>query len=546
MVKVMDYEKEFSKWKWDIPEYYNIGQDVVDKHAKDPHKKNKVALYWENEEGKREKYTFWEYSHLSNKFGNVLKELGVLKGDRYLMVLPNIPQFQQIFLGGVKIGAVPIPASIMFKAKELEYRINDSGSKLVVVHTKYADEVRKIAEKCPTLKNIIIVGEGGTSAGELHFDDLMKGASTKLEVEKTRSDDMAFFCYTSGTTGMPKGAVHLHRWVPANDPSALYWAAYKEDDIFAHTGALNWIYPLGNGFLYAWRWGVSVLLYDGRFVPERWFELLERYQVTNLASVPTAYRMFLAVDGAEERYDLVLRHCISAGEPLNPEVVKEWKKRFGVDILDGIGMTEIMVYLSNMEGMPIKPGSCGRPQPGHVCAIVDDEGNPLGPYKEGTLAVRADDPGLFKEYWNKPEKTAECFKKGWFLTGDTLYTDEDGYYWFSGRGDDLIMTAGYRVSPFEVESVVNEHPAVLESAAVASPDPVRGVIVKSFIILNEGYEPSDELAREIQQFVKERTAPYKYPREIEFVKELPKTQSGKIKRKVLRELEKERKLGKKG
>ncbi|RLF72920.1 MAG: acyl-CoA synthetase, partial [Thermoplasmata archaeon] len=434
----------------------------------------------------------------------------------------------------------------MFKAKELEYRINDSGSKLVVVHTKYADEVRKIAEKCPTLKNIIIVGEGGTSAGELHFDDLMKGASTKLEVEKTRSDDMAFFCYTSGTTGMPKGAVHLHRWVPANDPSALYWAAYKEDDIFAHTGALNWIYPLGNGFLYAWRWGVSVLLYDGRFVPGRWFELLERYQVTNLASVPTAYRMFLAVDGAEERYDLVLRHCISAGEPLNPEVVKEWKKRFGVDILDGIGMTEIMVYLSNMEGMPIKPGSCGRPQPGHVCAIVDDEGNPLGPYKEGTLAVRADDPGLFKEYWNKPEKTAECFKKGWFLTGDTLYTDEDGYYWFSGRGDDLIMTAGYRVSPFEVESVVNEHPAVLESAAVASPDPVRGVIVKSFIILNEGYEPSDELAREIQQFVKERTAPYKYPREIEFVKELPKTQSGKIKRKVLRELEKERKLGKKG
>lgn len=545
MVKVMDYEKEFSSWKWNIPEYYNIGQDVVDKHVADPHKKNKVALYWENEEGKREKYTFWEYSLLSNKFGNVLRDLGIKKGDRYLMVLPNIPQFQQVFLGGVKIGAVPIPASVMFKAKELEYRIDDSGSRLVVVHSRYADEVRAIVDNCPTLKKVIIVGEGGTQGEEVHFDDLMKGASTKLELEKTRSDDMAFFCYTSGTTGMPKGAVHLHRWVPANDPSALYWAAYKEDDIFAHTGALNWIYPLGNGFLYAWRWGVSVFLYEGRFIPEKWFELLERYQVTNLASVPTAYRMFLAVDGAEERYDLVLRHCISAGEPLNPEVVKEWKRRFGVDILDGIGMTEIMVYLSNMEGMPIKPGSCGRPQPGHVCAIVDDEGNELGPYQEGTLAVRADDPGLFKEYWNKPDKTAECFKNGWFLTGDTLYKDEDGYYWFSGRGDDLIMTAGYRVSPFEVESVVNEHPAVLESAAVASPDPIRGVIVKSFIILREGYEPSEELAKEIQQFVKERTAPYKYPREIEFVKELPKTQSGKIKRKVLRELEKERKLGKK-
>ncbi|MCD6383600.1 MAG: acyl-CoA synthetase [Thermoplasmata archaeon] len=544
-MKVMDYEKEYNSWKWDIPEYYNIGYDVVDKHVDNPAIKNKVALYWENEEGRREKYTFWEYSLLSNKFGNVLRDLGIKKGDRFLMVLPNVPEFQQIFLGGVKIGAVPIPASVMFKAKELEYRVNDSESKLVVVHSKYAEEVRKIKESCPSLKNVIIVGEGGTEKGEVHFNDLMREASTKLELEKTRSDDMAFFCYTSGTTGMPKGAVHMHRWVLANDPNSKYWAAYKEDDIYAHTGSLNWIYPLGNGFLYAWRWGISTFLYDGRFNPEKWFELMERYQVTNLASVPTAYRMFLAVEEAEKRFDLKLRHCISAGEPLNPEVVKEWKKRFGVDILDGIGMTEVMVYLSNMEGMPIKPGSCGRPQPGHVCAILDDDGNPLGPYQEGTLAVRADDPGLLKEYWRKPEKTAECYKNGWFLTGDTLYMDEDGYYWFSGRGDDLIMTAGYRVSPFEVESVVNEHPAVLESAAVASPDPVRGVIVKSFIILNEGYEPSQELAKEIQQFVKERTAPYKYPREIEFVKELPKTQSGKIKRKVLRELEKERKVGKK-
>jgi len=218
-------------------------------------------------------------------------------------------------------------------------------------------------------------------------------------------------------------------------------------------------------------------------------------------------------------------------------VVTDWKRLLGIDILDGIGMTECMVYLSNIKDMSIKPGSCGKPQPGHVCAIVDESGNPLGPREEGTLAIRQDDPGLLKEYWNKPEKTTEVFKNGWFLTGDTLYTDEDGYYWFAGRGDDLIMTAGYRVSPFDVESAVNGHPAVLESAAVASPDTLRGVIVKSFIVLNPDYEPSDELAASIKDHCKQTIAAYEYPRAIEFVKSLPKTPSGKTKRKVLREQE---------
>ncbi|MGA1847856.1 MAG: acyl-CoA synthetase [Thermoplasmatota archaeon] len=536
----LDYRKEYESWKWEIPEFYNMGYDAVDKHAADPAVKNKVALYWEHENGEKRKYTFWEMSSLSNQAGNMLRDMGLKKGDRFLIRLPNIPEFQMIFLGGVKIGAVPIPSSVMFKAKEVEYRILDSDAVLAITTPDHVNEVESIKGNCPTLKHILVVGE--PEEDQKSFYGLLNSSSRYLEVERTRPDDMAFFCYTSGTTGMPKGAVHAHRWAIGNDPNAFYWQAFKPDDIMAHTGALSWIYPLGNAFIYAWRNGASVLLYEGRFDPVKWFELLEMYQVTNLACVPTGYRMFLTVNDFEKDYDLSsLRHCISAGEPLNPEVIAEWKRKLGIQIYDGIGMTECMVYLSNIPGMEIKPGSCGRPQPGHVCAIVDDEGNPVPQGELGTLAVRRDDPGLFIEYWNKPEKTAECFKGEWFLTGDTLFKDEDGYYWFSARGDDLIMTAGYRVSPFEVESTLIEHPSVLEAAVVASPDRMRGVIVKAFLILNEGFEPSEDLLRDIQKFMKENAAPYKYPREIEFVKELPKTQSGKIKRKLLREQELEKK-----
>ncbi len=534
-----NYEKEYKSWKWNIPEGYNIGIDVVDKHTM-TNKKNKVALYWENEEEETDKFTFLDMKNLTNKFGNALKNLGFKKGDRFLIRLPNLPEFQISFLGGVKIGAVPIPSSVMFRTHEIEYRINDSGSKAVITTSKYAKAVNEIMDKCPTLKHVIIVDDAYDD--QLDYHDLMKESSRNLEIERTTSKDMAFFCYTSGTTGNPKGTVHLHHWVPGNDPSVLFWQQAKDDDLLAHTGDLNWIFPLGNGFLYPWRHGFSTFIYDGRFNPERWFELLEKYKITNLASVPTAYRMFVAVKDAEKKYDLsALKHCISAGEPLNPEVIKQWKRRFGLDIYDGIGMTEIMVYLSNFEGMKIRPGSCGKPQPGKICAIVDYDGNPVPRGEAGILAVKQNDPGLFKEYWNKSDKTSESFKNGWFLTGDVLYQDKDGYYWFSGRDDDLIMAAGYRISPFEVESAIISHPEVLECAVVASPDKMRGVIVKAFVILHDKTRATDKLVKDIQQHTKMVAAPYKYPREIEFVEELPKTQSGKIKRKELRELEKERK-----
>jgi len=534
-----DYKKEYNKWKWDIPEKLNIGYDCIDKHTK-TNKKNKVALFWEDSEGYTEKYTFQELKNRTDKFGNALRNLGFKKGDRFLIRLPNLPQFQISFLGGTKIGAIPIPSSVMFRAHEIEYRINDSSAKAVITTSKYVEAVNEIKNKCPTLENIIIIDDAYDD--QLDYNELMSEASRNLELEPTKKDDMAFFCYTSGTTGNPKGAVHLHRWVTGNDPSVLFWQQAKEDDLLAHTGDLNWIFPLGNGFLYPWRHGFSTFIYDGRFNAERWFELIEKYKITNLASVPTAYRMFVTVKDAQKKYDLSnLRHCISAGEPLNPEVIKKWKKMLNLDIYDGIGMTEIMVYLSNFEGMKIKPGSCGKPQPGKICTIVDQDGKQVPQGEPGILAVKQTDPGLFKEYWNKPEKTKESFKKGWFLTGDVLYQDEGEYYWFSGRDDDLIMAAGYRISPFEVESAIISHPEVLECAVVASPDEMRGVIVKAFVILHDKNRASEDLVKDIQQHTKMVAAPYKYPREIEFVDELPKTQSGKIKRKQLRELEIERK-----
>jgi acyl-coenzyme A synthetase/AMP-(fatty) acid ligase len=535
MSEELDYEKAYREWKWRISEKYNIGRDVVDKHAESKERKNRVALYCENEKGEEKKLTFSDLRSLSNKFGNALLELGIKKNDRFLIRLSNVPEFQVSFIGGVKIGAVPIPSSVLFRPKEIEYRINDSGAKAVITTPEYVNEVEEIKDVCKTLQNIIVVGE--TSRDQISYKELMKTEPESLELADTKSNDMAFFCYTSGTTGSPKGTVHLHRWLLGNDPSGLYWQAYKDDDIAAHTGALSWIFTLGNGFLYAWRQGVPTFLYDGRFDPEKWFSLIEKYHLTNFASVPTCYRMLVAVKGAEERYNLSsLRHCISAGEPLNPEVVIEWKKRFGVDIVDGIGMTEMMVY-TGVKGIKVKPGSMGRLQPGHVCSIVDPDGNELPSGAEGTIGVSGEDPGLFKEYWNKPEATKESFKRGWFMTGDIARVDEDGYYWFLGRGDDLIKASGYRISPFEVESAVNSHPAVLESAAIASPDPTRGAIVKSFVVLKKGHGSSEKLAREIQDHVKKIAAPYMYPRAIEFVDELPKTQSGKIMRKVLREAE---------
>ncbi len=427
----LDYKKEWSDWNWDIPNEYNIGYDVVDKHTTTD-KKNKIALYWENAQGDTDKFTFLDMKNLTNKFGNVLKSFGYKKGDKYIIWLPNLPEFQISFLGGMKIGAIPIPTSIMSQSSEIIYRINDSGSKAMITTSRYTNEVDKIQEKCPTLKHIIIVDE--TYDTLRSYEELMKNSSQNLEIEPTKKDDIAFICYTYGKDEEPKGIVHLHRWVPGNDPNLLYWQHGKENDIIAHTGDLNWIFSLGNGFLFPWRWGISTFIYNGKFDAEHWFELIEKYEVTNLASVPTIYSQFIKIENAEINYDLSkLIHCTSAGEPLDPDVIKEWKSRFKLEIYGGIGKTEVMIYISNLYGKKIKPGSYGQPLPGKICAIVDNDGNIQPTRKTGILAIKKTDPGLFKEYWNKPKATIERFKGEWFLTGDYFSQDDDGYYWLEKK-----------------------------------------------------------------------------------------------------------------
>jgi benzoate-CoA ligase family protein len=531
-----DYKRLLREWTWEIPEHFNIGVDCVDKHAATAGRRDRICLFWENERGEKRTFTFGQMKSLSDRFGNVLRALGLGKGDRLILRLPNVPEFHVAFLGALKIGALPVPCSVMFRAHEMEYRIADSGAAALVTTDGYAADIDTVRGKCPSLKHVIVVGRSGE--GHLDFEKLMSAAPEKFEPEKTRAEDPAFICYTSGTTGVPKGAVHAHRWLIGNDPGTLFWQDVRESDIVAHTGQLNWIFTFSNGFVFAWRHGAATLIYDGPFRPEKWFGLIEKYRTTILVSVPTAYRVMLSVKDAEKKFDLgALRHCISAGEPLTPEAFHEWERRFGLKIHDGLGMTEHTVYLTSMKGLDVRPGSCGLPQPGHPCAVLDEQCKEAPPGVTGVLATRRGDPSLFIGYWNKPELTDQAFRGGWHISGDMLYRAEDGYYYFSGRNDDLIMSAGYRISPFEVESALNMHPAVMESAAVAGPDSLRGVIVKAFVVLKEGYEPSEYLVKEIQTFVKNEIAAYKYPRAVEFVSELPKTSSGKIRRKLLRERE---------
>lgn len=538
---VFDYEKTWQEFKFNIPERFNMAKNLIEDNIKKG-KKDKIALQWENYEGKTRKITYREFAELSNKFGNALKNLGLKKEDRILFRTPNIPEFLIAFLGAVKIGAVPIPSSTLFRESEVEYRINDSGAVAVLSTPEHVGEVERVRERCKTLEHVIIVGEPGTN--QISFHKIMEKAPSELEVVNTHPEDMAFMMYTSGTTGLPKGAVHVQRYAIGNDPASIYWQGYQANDLVTHVGELNWIFTLVNNFLSPFRFGTSTFHYQGKgaFDPEKWFFLIQKYRITSFAATPTAYRMLLTVKDAEKKYDLSsIRHSICAGEPLPAATFEEWKRRFGIILYEGIGMTEIMVYCSNLIGMKIRPDSCGKPQPGHVCGVIDSNGKsvPLG--EEGQIAVSKDDPGLFKEYWNKPDKTAQVMQGEWFVSGDEVIKDEEGYIWFRGRADDLIKASGYRISPFEVESTLASHPAVLEAAAVQSPDEMRGGIVKGFVVLKKGYQPSKELIKDMQRHTKEVAAPYKYPREIEFVAELPKTQSGKIKRRELRELEIKRK-----
>jgi acyl-coenzyme A synthetase/AMP-(fatty) acid ligase len=528
-------------FKLDIPEKLNMARLMVDYWAEHGRAQD-VAIYYLDQ-----KITYGELKVLSDRCACALHKMGMSKGDRYVIRTPNQPEYQISFLGGQKIGAVPIPTNVMLREGELEHIINNSEATAVITTSKYIQTIENIRPRCRTLNHIIVVGEA--RGDQIAFTDLLKESGASLPFVETHKDDPAYFLYTSGTTGAPKGVVHGHRFIiGAGDPIGKFAMGLERGDICGGPTALTWMYALGHNFLFAFRWGVSTAIYaDERFNAERAYEFIEKYKITIFAGTPTIYRMMLAVKDAEKRYDTrSLKYCLSSGEPLLAETWREWMRRFRVKILDSMGQTEAHEFCTTQTNLKVKVGSMGKPLPGIEVAIVNDQGERLPPGELGHLALRRDHPGLCKEYFKAPERMQEVMiPNNWYDTKDLASMDEEGYFWYGSRSDDIMTSHGYRISPADVETALQEHKAVLESGVAGVMDPEMGEKVKAWVVLHEGYAPTPELAKELQEHVKATIAPYKYPREVEFIKELPKTSSGKILRRELRRVENEKLKSKK-
>ena len=470
-----------------------------------------------------------------------MKGLGVSKGDRVFIMLGQTPDWYIVMLGMMKLGVVPMPATTLCTTSDIVYRVNMAEANVVITDMAGSAKVEEAAPDCPTLEHVIMVG--GTKRGWVSYDERLAGTSSRLsEIEPTRSDDPLIIYFTSGTVGYPKMVLHTQAsYGMAHVTTAKLWHDLKSTDLQWTITDTGWAKTAYGKLFGQWIQGAAILQQNttGRFDPALTLEIINRFGVTSFCAPPTVYRMMVLLDLT--KYNLEsLRHCTGAGEPLNPEVMKEWEEGTGMTIYDGYGQTETVLLVANYRAIPVKPGSMGKPTPGAEIAIVDEDGEVLPPGQEGQIAVKVKPNrpvGLFREYWKAPDAMASSFQGDWYLTGDKASMDEDGYFWFIGRADDVIISAGYRIGPFEVESALIEHPAVAESAVVASPDPVRGDVVKAFVVLAPGYVESDELVMSLQDLVKNSTAPYKYPRKVEFVIDLPKTISGKIRRIELRERE---------
>lgn len=520
-----------------VPEFYNFGFDCIDRRAREADKTAFVHI--DANDGAESRHTFSDLSRASNRFANLLLGLGAQKGDFAFSMIPRIPAWYETLVGCIKTGVVAMPGTNLLQPKDIEYRLIKSRARFAIVTAEHAAKVDAVRAKCPHLEHCIVIG--APRAGWVHYEAASAAASDRLDpgaVERTRADETMLAYFTSGTTAFPKMVPRAHSYAIAHMITARYWQDLKPTDMHWTLSDTGWAKAAWGMIFGQWQIGATILLYNAApgFDADAHLKLIAKEKVTTFCAPPTIYRTFAQLDLSQ--YDFSsLRHCISAGEPLNPEVIRVWKDATGTVVRDGYGQTETICVAANVPGMEVRPGSMGLPSPGLTLDVVDDDGKVVADGEVGHVAIKLTDPwppGLFTGYFEDPEANARCFRNGWYYTGDTATRDKDGYLWFVGRADDIIGSAAYRISPFEVESALIEHPAVAESAVVGKKDALRGEIVKAYVVLAKGHAPSDALAKELQDFVKTTTAPYKYPREIEFRDALPKTISGKIRRVELR------------
>lgn len=537
LANLESYEKAARSFSWKDARKYldwtdgtlNAAYNAIDRHVQ-TWRKNKIALFWEDEEGREKKYTFEEISLLSNKVGNVLKDFGVERGDRIFLFLPRVPELYFSFLGILKIGAIAGTLFSAFQEQALADRLANSGAKVVITNKELKPRVDAIRKKLPELAHILVVDDES-------FIKSLNSASDSLRVAATDPDDYAFMLYTSGTTGKPKGVMHSHRAVLQEHMTAHWVLDLKDEDTYWCTADPGWVTGIAYEILGSWSKGVAALVFAGRFDPDRWYRLLDKYNISVWYTAPTAIRMLMAA-GADlvKKHNLThLRHLCSVGEPLNPEAIRWGLNVFGLPFHDTWWQTETgAICIANYPSMDIKIGSMGKPIPGLTAAIVDDSGKPLPSGVEGNIALKPPWPSLMKTIWKRPHKYKSYFVNGWYISGDRGMMDRDGYFWFIGRADDVIKTAGERVGPFEVESALISHPAVVEAGVIGKPDPMRGEIIKAFVVLEKDTKKSESLKKELSEYVKKHLSGHAYPKEIEFIDKLPKTRSGKIMRRILK------------
>src|SRR3954451_4801740 len=519
------YEEICAAHEWRVPDHYNIAADVCDKHPPD-----KLAMLHERFDGERRELNWGELQKLASQAANLLAAHGVGRGDRVAVVLPPTPETAAIFFGTWKLGAILLSMSVLYGDDGIAHRLNDSQPRVLVTDAANAGRFEDAGAIASGQTQLLVLD-----------DRMLAEQGPESETADTAADDAAQLYYTSGTTGLAKGIVHAHRYLLAHE-EFTYCHEVEDGERFHGMGEWAWaagIAPL----LGPWRLGAVQCVYqrEGGFDPHKQLDFLSRNQVTNVFTTPTAMRSMMSIDDAGTRYPCSFRRVCSAGEPLNPEAIRWFREQYGLTVLDYYGLTESYPLVANYPWMDVREGSMGRPMPGWDVQILDEDEQPVPAGERGEICLRAgSNPHYPLGYWNNEEAARETFGGEWFHTKDAAERDADGYFWYAGRADDVIISAGYRIGPFEVESACIEHPAVREAAAVASPEERRGNVVKAFIVLSEGSEPSDRLAEEIQGFVRQHLSAYAYPRRIEFVDELPKTLTGKIRRIELREAERER------